>query len=151
MPAASASSCVPGGVVMQPCSHITNFRARGHVRTGRNDFLCRVSHNRNMGRRGVPTQVNWYLREWMDLLGVNQAEMIRRTDWSKASMSQLYNNKQDYSPKLVNEAALALNVEPFELLMKPERAMALRRQREAALVLAHDSDAIALGDKAVNH
>lgn len=101
-----------------------------------------------MARRGIPTQINWYLREWMDLLSVNQAEMMRRCDWSKATASQLYNNKQDYNPKLVNEAAKALNVEPFELLMKPERAMALRRQREAALVLAHDVDA---NDKAVGN
>jgi transcriptional regulator with XRE-family HTH domain len=95
-----------------------------------------------MARRGIPTQINWYLKEWMDLLGVIQAEMCRRTDWSKATMSQLYNNKQDYSPDLVNTAAEALNLEPFELLMRPERAMAFRRQREAALVLAHDADAI---------
>lgn len=101
------------------------------------------SHNRNMARRGVPTQINWYLREWMELLGKTQADMCRLCDWSKATASQLYNNKQDYSPKIVREAAAALNVEPFELLMKPERAMALRRQREAALVLAHDADALA--------
>jgi len=94
-----------------------------------------------MARRGIPNQINWYLREWMDLLGVKQADMCRRTDWSKATMSQLYNSKQDYSPKIVNEAAQALNLEPFELLMKPDRAMAFRRQREAALVLAHDADA----------
>lgn len=74
------------------------------------------------------------------MLGVNQAEMIRRTGWSKATASQLYNNKQDYSPKLVNEAAQALNVESFELLMKPERAMALRRQRDAAIQIVHDAE-----------
>lgn len=91
-------------------------------------------------RRGVPLQINWYLKEWMDLLGMKQVDMIKLTDWSKATMSQLYNNKQDYSPEIVNTAAKALNVEPFELLMKPERAMALRRQREAAIVLAHDSE-----------
>lgn len=84
--------------------------------------------------------MNWYLREWMDSLGVNQAEMIRRTDWSKASASQLYNNKQDYSPKIVNEAAQALNVAPFELLMRPEEAMALRRQRDAALTIVAVSE-----------
>jgi transcriptional regulator with XRE-family HTH domain len=78
----------------------------------------------------------------MDLLGKSQADMCRLCDWSKATASQLYNNKQDYSPKIVKEAAAALNVEPFELLMKPERAMALRRQREAALILAHDADAM---------
>jgi transcriptional regulator with XRE-family HTH domain len=87
----------------------------------------------NMARRGMPTQINWYLREWMESLGVKQAEMIRRTDWSKATMSQLYNNKQDYSPKIVNEAALALNVAPYELLMRPDTAMALRRLRQDAL------------------
>lgn len=127
---------------------MTNFDASEFVRTQRNDFPRPVSHNRNMARRGIPNQLNWYLREWMDLLGVKQADMIRRTDWSKATMSQLYNSKQDYSPKIVNEAAQALNLEPFELLMKPERAMALRRQREAALILAHDSDANAGKDAA---
>jgi transcriptional regulator with XRE-family HTH domain len=97
-----------------------------------------------VARRGVPKQINWYLREWMDTLGVNQAEMIRRTDWSKATASQLYNNKQDYSPKIVNEAAKALNLEPFELLMKPERAMAYRRQRQAAFTIVEVSDEVAV-------
>jgi transcriptional regulator with XRE-family HTH domain len=92
-----------------------------------------------MARRGVPTRINWYLKEWMDLLGVNQAEMVRRTEWSKATASQLYNNKQDYSPKIVNEAAAALNVEPHELLMRPERAMALRRLRQDAVRLVEDT------------
>ncbi len=76
----------------------------------------------------------------MDELGVKQADMIRRTDWSKATASQLYNNVQDYSPKIGNEAAKALNVAPFELLMRPEEAMALRRQRAAALEIVHSSD-----------
>jgi transcriptional regulator with XRE-family HTH domain len=80
-----------------------------------------------MARRGVPTKINWFLREWMDALGVTQAEMIRRTDWSKATASQLYNNVQDYSPRLVNEAAKALNLETWELLMRPDRAFAIRK------------------------
>lgn len=137
---------------MPVCSHITNHSAIAFVRTQRNDTGGYVSHNRNMGnRRGIPLQINWYLREWMDLLGKNQAFMIRECGWSKATASQLYTGKQDYSPKIVEAAAKALNVEPFELLMKPERAMALRRQREAALVLAHDSDAIQPASEAVNH
>jgi transcriptional regulator with XRE-family HTH domain len=82
-----------------------------------------------MARRGVPKQINWHLREWMEALGVSQAEMIRRTGWSKATASQLYNNKQDYSPKLVNEAAVALNVERWELLMTPATAAAIRKAR----------------------
>lgn len=92
-----------------------------------------------MARRGVPKQINWYLREWMDYYGLSQAKMIEKTGWSKATASQLYNNVQDYSPKIVNEAALALNVEPFELLMRPERAMALRRFREQALEIVEST------------
>lgn len=109
-----------------------------------------------MARRGIPNRVNWHLREWMEATDAfrgrgGQARMMKETGWSKATMSQLYNNKQDYSPEILNVAAKALNVEPFELLMKPERAYAYRRQREAALALAHDSDANAPPDKAVNH
>lgn len=91
-----------------------------------------------MARRGVPNQINWYLREWMDHLGVKQAAIVRLTGWSKATASQLYNNVQDYSPKVVNEAATALNVAPYELLMKPETAMALRRLRQDALRVVED-------------
>lgn len=140
MPAAAARAAVVGGVSMPPRSHITNIGASDFVRTGRNDFAVPLSHYVNMARRGIPIRINWYLREWMDALGVNQAEMIRRTDWSKATASQLYNNKQDYSPKIVNEAAKALNLHPFELLMKPDEAMALRQQRAAALTIVGVSD-----------
>lgn len=69
--------------------------------------------------------------------------MCELTGWNKATCSQLYNNVQDYSPKIVNEAAKALNVEPWELLMTPERAMALRRIRASAeeiVTLAHDAE-----------
>lgn len=72
-----------------------------------------------------------------------QTKMSELTGWPKATCSQLYNNIQDYSPKIVNEAAKALNAEPWELLMPPERAMALRRIRASAeeiVTLAHDAD-----------
>jgi transcriptional regulator with XRE-family HTH domain len=112
---------------------MTNAKSSAFVRTSRNDYAGRFLHNANMARRGIPKgKVNWFLREWMDSLGVRQAEMMRRTEWSKATASQLYTGKQDYSPKIVNEAAAALHLEPFELLLPPERAMAIRRLRESA-------------------
>lgn len=101
-----------------------------------------------MARRGVPRgPVNWYLREWMAACGLDgrgaQAKMQELTGWSKATMSQLYNGTQDYSPKVVNDAARALSIEPFELLMPPERAMALRKYQasaqEVAVSLAHEA------------
>lgn len=87
-----------------------------------------------MARRGIPKgAVSWHLREWMDYLGVKQRDMVERAGWSKATASQLYNGDQDYSPRVVTQASAALNVAPYELLMKPEQAMALRRLRSEAL------------------
>lgn len=62
-------------------------------------------------------------------------------------MSQLYNGVQDYSPAVVNAAARALGAEPFELLLPPERAMAIRRLMTSArqiVTLAHDAEAAQL-------
>lgn len=103
-----------------------------------------ISHNRNMARRGIPKQVNWYLREWMEATEGfrghgGQARMMRETGWSKATMSQLYNGKQDYSPKVMIQAAKALHAETWELLMPPERAMAMRRLRADALRIVQDT------------
>lgn len=74
----------------------------------------------------------WFMREWMDARGITQAEMIELTGWSKASMSQIYNKQQDLNPRLLKEGAEALGLEPFELLMAPDRASALREQLDAA-------------------
>jgi transcriptional regulator with XRE-family HTH domain len=99
-----------------------------------------------MARRGIPKgQVNWYLREWMEASGLSgrgaQTKMMELTGWSKATMSQLYNGEQDYSPKVVNDAAAALNAEPFELLLPPSRAMALRGMRDNAIKIAAENPA----------
>ena len=85
-----------------------------------------------MARRGVPKNgINWYLPEWMAACGLAgrgaQAKMMELTGWSRATMSQLYNGKQDYSPDILRQAAIALKVEPYELLMPPEKAMLLRQ------------------------
>ena len=50
-------------------------------------------------------------------------------------MSQLYNGTQDYSPDIIEAAAVALHAEPFELLLPPERAMAIRSLRESAVTI----------------
>lgn len=127
-------------------SHITNFKSSANVRTFPADIWSEVSHNRNVARRGIPKgPVNWYLKEWMEACGLTgrgaQTEMMRRTDWSKATMSQLYNGTQDYSPKILKEAAKALNAEDWELLMLPARAMAFRGMKESAITIAADNSA----------
>lgn len=107
-------------------------------------------YSERMSRRGIPkTGANWFIKEWMDALGVRQAEMCRRTGWSKASASQIYNGVQDYSPKIVREASQALNVRDWELLMPYDLAMAFRRFQSSAEQVAkivHDSDQGERGD-----
>jgi transcriptional regulator with XRE-family HTH domain len=147
MPATFDSSIVPGLVDMALCSHKTNLCAIAFVRTKRTDIARASPHSHDMARRGIPNEISWYLREWMDVTEAfrgrgGQARMMKETGWSKATMSQLYNGKQDYSPKIIREAATALNIAPYELLMRPETAMAIRRMRQDALRLVADSEAL---------
>lgn len=67
-----------------------------------------------------------------------QAMMMEKTGWTKAKMSQLYNFKQDFNSEILSEASNALNIRPYELLMHPEDAHALRRVHGAAVHLASD-------------
>ena len=84
-----------------------------------------------MARTRPKIPVGWFLTEWMDSLGVNQAQMIERAGWSKTTASLLYNRQQDHNPALVAAAAHALHIEQFELFMLPEEAFHIRRLRQA--------------------
>lgn len=84
-----------------------------------------------MAKRSRPIiPVTWYLKEWMDTLGVNQAHMVREAGWSKTTASLLYNCQQDMNVDLLKSAAAALKREPFELLMPPEDAFQIIRHRQ---------------------
>lgn len=75
---------------------------------------------------------DWYLAEWMGSLLKKQADLVRDLDWNKAKASLMVNGKQQYTRDEVNELATYLNIQPFELLMHPDDAMAYRRLRLAA-------------------
>gem|GEM_PF-3035733 len=98
-----------------------------------NDGKALSFYNRNMN--GAPHH-DWYLREWLATLRVKQARLMELTDWDKRKTSELVNGKQRYNRDTVNEAAHALHIAPFELLMHPEDAMALRQLRRDALRIA---------------
>lgn len=82
---------------------------------------------------------DWYLPEWMASLRVTQAELVRETGMSKSTVSEIVNGKTHYYRALVNEMSRALKVEPFELLMHPDDAFALRRLRDDALRIAAET------------
>ncbi|MBE7186041.1 MAG: helix-turn-helix transcriptional regulator [Methylobacterium mesophilicum] len=85
----------------------------------------------------------------MKALNVKQAQLAEAAGWSKGSMSEIYNGKTGYSRRLVNEAANALNIQPYELLMAPEDAMALRRQREESLKVVENTKRLGIVPGAV--
>lgn len=112
----------------------------GAVHLSGNDIRLRSSYFRNMGRKSVDTPSSappwdWFLNEWMASTGVNQTTLRDRAGWSKASASNICSGKTGYSKRLVNEAANALNIQPYELLMHPDDAMAIRQLRKDALTV----------------
>lgn len=82
---------------------------------------------------------DWYLREWLRQAGKKQADVVRDLDWNKARVSLMMRGLQPYERDAVNELATYLNIRPYELLMHPDDAMAIRRLRAEMLRLAHET------------
>jgi hypothetical protein len=78
----------------------------------------------------------WYAQEWMKLRDKRQADLVKELDWPKGKANKVWHGKQRYNEDLVNEIAAWLDVETFELLMRPEDAMRLRAIREMAAEIA---------------
>lgn len=85
---------------------------------------------------------DWYLREWVDVLDCTITELRERTGWTHRIASELVNRKIRWNRDHLSEAAFALHVEPFELLMPPQDAFALRRLRKDAIRIAADQNTI---------
>ncbi len=68
----------------------------------------------------------------MAMFGKRQAELIKELGWDKARANFIFHSKQPYRRDLVNEVSAWLRIRPYELLMHPDEAMALRRLRESA-------------------
>lgn len=89
-------------------------------------------------KRIAPTEIgpDWFLVEWMHSKKMTQAELARRTGWSKATANDIFHGTTSYYRQILNEAAAALHVQPWELLMSPADANAIRRFRDEALRIA---------------
>lgn len=82
---------------------------------------------------------DWYFREWLAASGKRQKDVVKDLDWNKAKASLLASGKQSYSREDVNEIAAYLNVRPFELLMHPDDAHAMRRLKAEMIRLVHEN------------
>lgn len=149
MPASRASSDVLG-FSMPNNSHHANFSSRHFIRMARNDALDSDLYHANMARKSAkskgigPEQPNWFLPEWMKVKRVTQAKLARACDWTNSTMHGIYHGRTEYYREIVNLLASKLNIEPHELLMHPDRAMAIRRFEQSvkaeAIKLVHNAD-----------
>lgn len=83
---------------------------------------------------------DWYLKQWLRTLNKKQADIVSDLEWNKAKVSLTASGKQPYTRDDVNEIAEYLNLRPYELLMHPDDAMALRRLRADMIRLAHEQE-----------
>lgn len=105
----------------------------------RNDRLDTYSYYADMA---APLH-DWYFKQWLEHLSVTQADLVKALDWNKSKASLMFNEKQRYHRDDINQVADYLHIEPFELLLPPDRAMALRQYRASAekiVTLAHEAD-----------
>lgn len=125
-------------------SVLPNVSSSKNVRSYGNDRTVQGSQNAIMSvrRRSTPPENlghHWFLSDWAKLRAKRQADAQRDLHWSKATASALWNGKQRYTQDLVDQVANWLEIEPFEVLMRPDEAIALRRLREtAAQIVAED-------------
>ncbi len=91
---------------------------------------------RTKPRRIGPVADDWFLQEWMTTLNLRQADMCRETGLPKPTMNAIYHGKTNYYRDLVNLLSGALGIHPYELLMHPDEALAIRQFRSSAFRVA---------------
>ena len=120
-------------MVMPKCSYFPNRMSMPRVRLLQDDSKGNRWHTPGMSN--VP-QHDWYIREWMETCKLKQADLMRLLEWPRAKASDVVTGKQRYNRDLVNEISLIMNCRPYELLMPPADAMALRRLKDDIVTLA---------------
>ena len=118
---------------MAICLDHLNASAQAKSLTYRNEMCRPILYARRM----ATPRHDWFLKEWLKAVGKRQADMVRDLDWNKAKVSLTASGKQAYDRDDVNEASAYLNIAPYELLMHPSDAMALRRLRQDVAKIAN--------------
>jgi hypothetical protein len=93
-------------------------------------------------RRMAAPRYDWFAAQWLKATGKKQADIVHDLDWNKAKISLMVRGLQPYTRDEVNELSEYLNIRPYELLMHPEDAMALRRLRADMLRLANETETL---------
>lgn len=84
---------------------------------------------------------DWRLREWMQHFGKRQASLVNELGWPKGRAHAVWHSRVPYRRDLINLLSRWLGIRPYELLMSPDEALALRRLRQAAATIAAEDPA----------
>lgn len=85
----------------------------------------------------APTETHdWYLREWFATMGMKQRDLVTKLDYQPALAHALWHSVQRYRRDHIEQISALLNIQPYELLMPPEEAMAMRRLKSAIAEVA---------------
>lgn len=88
-------------------------------------------------------QSDWYLREWFATAGLKQRDLVTKLDYPPATANALWHGVQRYRRDHIRDVSSLLNIEPWELLMHPDEAMALRRLRSVIAEVAKPEPPVA--------
>lgn len=92
-----------------------------------------VRYSQSMAKK---PEFDWHLTDWMASTETSQADLCRATGFPKAKMSELATGVSRYNRDVVNTLSRALNIRPYELLMHPDDANAIKRLRDSAADIA---------------
>jgi hypothetical protein len=114
-------------------SHIGNINVNKNIPYKGNESSGTLSYYRGMAQRPYD---DWFLKEWMRSKDVTQKFLQEESGWTYRITSQLVNRKTRWNRDHLMLAAKILKVRPYELLMHPDDANALKRFRAEALTVA---------------
>ncbi len=114
-------------------SYVLNSSSRRLDQSGLPDKIAFVQQH---GTMTDETQKDWFLREWLRHSGKKQSSLVNELGWLKGRANNVWHSRQKYTRDDVNEISAWLGISPFELLLRPEEAIALRRLRATAEEIA---------------
>jgi hypothetical protein len=61
----------------------------------------------------------WFAAEWLEHLGLKQADIVARTKYSKSQVSEYVSGQVGVKPKIMEVFAYAMGIQPGQLLAPP--------------------------------
>jgi len=77
------------------------------------------------------TKSRGFVREWLELAGFRQADLVNKLDYSKAKANSIWHGEQRLNEDILEDIASLVHARPYELLLSPATAHRLRNLEDA--------------------